>query len=156
MPKKEKTKEEEEEKLKPSTLREAVYLAKKDFPKLYKETDGFNYKYANLPTMMETLGPILEKYKLDIRHEPIGKLGTEKSFVGVKTIITHMPTLKEDSVEFAHLASTEKPQEMGSFQTYYRRYNLLCYFNLMPEKKIDDDGEMVQDRSNNNNNGRRL
>ena len=127
-----------------------------EFPILRKSTDGFNYKYADLAALMEALKPTLKKYHIDIRHEPIGKLGTEKSFVGIKTTFTHIPSMEEESVEFAHLTSSEKAQEMGSYQTYYRRYNLLCYFNLIPEKALDDDGERVQQRSNNNNNGRRL
>ena len=125
------------------TLHQAIYLAKKEFPKLYKETDGYNYTYANLGTMMETIQPVLDKFFIDIRHEPVGRVAAEKSFVGVKTIFNFIPTGEEDSVEFGHLTDTDDPQSMGSYQTYYRRYNLLCYFNFIPEKKLDDDGERV-------------
>ena len=125
------------------TLHQAIYLAKQEFPKLYKETDGYNYTYANLGTMMETIQPTLDKFYLDLRHEPIGRLGTEKSFVGVKTTVTSMVSGVEMAVEFAHLTNSDDPQAMGSYQTYYRRYNLLCLFNLIPEKKLDDDGESV-------------
>ena len=123
------------------SLAQAVYLAKQEFPKIYKETDGYNYTYANLGTMMEKIQPILDKYYIDLRHEPVGKLGTEKSFIGVKTILTSMVTCMEMEVEFSHLTNSDDPQAMGSYQTYYRRYNLLCLFNLIPEKKLDDDGE---------------
>ena len=123
------------------SLAQAVYLAKQEFPKIYKETDGYNYTYANLGTMMEKIQPILDKYYIDLRHEPVGKLGTEKSFIGVKTILTSMVTGMEMEVEFSHLTNSDDPQAMGSYQTYYRRYNLLCLFNLIPEKKLDDDGE---------------
>ena len=100
---------------------------------------------------MEGLKTTLDKYEIDIRHIPIGKMGTDKSFIGMKTIFTYMATEEEDYVEFGHLVDTDKAQDMGSYQTYYRRYNLLCYFNLIPEKQIDDDGERVQSRTNNNN-----
>jgi hypothetical protein len=123
------------------SLAQAVYLAKQEFPKIYKETDGYNYTYANLGTMMEKIQPILDKYYIDLRHEPVGKLGTEKSFIGIKTILTSMVTGMEMAVEFSHLTNSDDPQAMGSYQTYYRRYNLLCLFNLIPEKKLDDDGE---------------
>jgi len=123
------------------SLAQAVYLAKQEFPKIYKETDGYNYTYANLGTMMEKIQPILDRYYIDLRHEPVGKLGTEKSFIGVKTILTSMVTGTEMAVEFSHLTNSDDPQAMGSYQTYYRRYNLLCLFNLIPEKKLDDDGE---------------
>mgnify|MGYP003146215421 CR=1 FL=1 len=139
------------------SLAQAIYLAKQEFPKIYKETDGYNYTYANLGTMMEKIQPILDKYYIDLRHEPVGKLGTEKSFVGVKTILTSMVTGMEMSVEFSHLTNSDDPQSMGSYQTYYRRYNLLCLFNLIPEKKLDDDGESVtKQRGGSNNNSRRL
>ena len=125
------------------SLAQAVYLAKQEFPKIYKETDGYNYTYANLGTMMEKIQPILDRYYIDLRHEPVGKrgLGGEKSFIGVKTILTSMVTGTEMEVEFSHLTNSDDPQAMGSYQTYYRRYNLLCLFNLIPEKKLDDDGE---------------
>jgi len=125
------------------SLAQAVHLAKREFPKIYKNTDGYNYTYANLGTMMEKIQPILDKFYIDLRHEPVGKLGTEKSFIGVKTILTSMVTGTEMSVEFSHLTNSDDPQAMGSYQTYYRRYNLLCLFNLIPEKKLDDDGESV-------------
>ena len=132
-----------------------IYRAKKEFPVLRKSTDGYNYKYTDLAALMEGIQATLEKYEIDIRHSPIGKMGTDKSFIGMKTIFTYMPTEEEDYVEFGHLVDTDKAQDMGSYQTYYRRYNLLCYFNLIPEKAIDDDGERVQNRSSsNNNNGR--
>jgi len=138
------TKQKEEKVL---TLRQAIYLAKKEFPVLRKSTDGYNYKYTDLAALMEGLKETLDKYEIDIRHEPIGKMGTDKSFIGMKTIFTYMPTEEEDHVEFAHLVDTDKAQDMGSYQTYYRRYNLLCYFNLIPEKALDDDGERVQQRN---------
>ena len=105
---------------------------------------------------MEGLKETLDKYEIDIRHEPIGRMGTDKSFIGMKTIFTYMPTEEEDHVEFAHLVDTDKAQDMGSYQTYYRRYNLLCYFNLIPEKALDDDGERVQKRTQSKQTVRKL
>ena len=137
---------EKKKELKDLTLRQAIYLAKKEFPKIEKDTDGYNYEYASLGKMMETLRPTLDKYSIDIRHDPIGKMGTDKSFIGMKTIFTFMPTGEEDYVEFGHLVNSDKAQDMGSYQTYYRRYNLLCYLNLIPEKALDDDGERIQQR----------
>ena len=140
-----------DKKLEYLTLRQAVYVAKKEFPTLRKSTDGYNYKYTDLAALMEGLKPTLDKYELDIMHSPIGKMGTDKSFVGMKTIVTFMPTGEEDCCEFAHLVDSDKAQDMGSYQTYYRRYNLLCYFNLIPEKQLDDDGERMQQRVASNN-----
>ena len=47
---------------------------------------------------MEGLKETLDKYEIDIRHEPIGRMGTDKSFIGMKTIFTYMPTEEEDHV----------------------------------------------------------
>ena len=38
--------------------------AQAEFPTLPKDTNGYNYKYTNLDTVITTLRPILTKYKI--------------------------------------------------------------------------------------------
>ena len=90
----------------------------------------FKSKYADLPTILEAVEPaLLENNLLLIQPIKEGK---------VFSIITDGETEISSDIE---LGSFNKPQDMGSAITYYRRYTLQSLLGLSAD---DDDGNMAQ------------
>lgn len=90
----------------------------------------FKSKYADLSTILEVVEPPLLENGLTIL-QPIkdGK---------VSTIITDGTTSIESSIEIGNF---NKPQDLGSAITYYRRYTLQSLLAISAE---DDDGNRAQ------------
>ena len=105
-----------------------------EMPTIGKNAAGYNYKYADLPKVWESIKGILASNGFVIIHEV--------TLEGVKTIAWHecgeLSSLIPFTVEGA------KPQDMGAEITYYKRYNLGAIFNLIIEGE-DDDAAKVQD-----------
>lgn len=86
----------------------------------------FKSKYADLQTILEVVEPaLLENGLLLIQPIKDGK---------VFSIITDGTTSIESGIE---LGAFNKPQDLGSAITYYRRYTLQALLGLSAE---DDDG----------------
>ena len=114
-------------------LSERLFIIQNEIKNPKKSTKGYNYNYANLESVMELLKPLLEKHRLLLTQEPIFK----DSLIGVKTTLVSLDTNEHYSNEFCTEPIKKDCQAVGSLITYYRRYVLLCLFNLTPE---DDDG----------------
>lgn len=90
----------------------------------------FKSKYADLATILEVVEPpLLENGLIILQPIKDGK---------VSTIITDGTTSIESSIE---LGTFNKPQDMGSAITYYRRYTLQSLLGISAE---DDDGNRAQ------------
>lgn len=90
----------------------------------------FKSKYADLATILEVVEPpLLENGLIILQPIKDGK---------VSTIITDGTTSIESSIE---LGAFNKPQDMGSAITYYRRYTLQSLLGISAE---DDDGNRAQ------------
>lgn len=87
-------------------------------------------KYAGLGSIKRVLDPELVKENLSIRFYHAGLTTTLK--------VTCLDTGAYDT------SSIDMPmkdaQQVGATITYYRRYLLMSYFNLLPSDDLDDDG----------------
>ena len=119
-----------------------IYKALADFqfecPVILKDTEGFNYKYADLPAIYKVIMPLLKKNGL-------GFTQILKS-TGIKTIVFHIETGEtlEGFVKIpqdVQLAKMNVYQVMGSAYTYYRRYALSAMLGIVTDKDNDMAGE---------------
>lgn len=109
-----------------------LYEVKKEGIILLRNTKAYNYKYATLDQIQDKLNPVLEKQWLIVIH-----------IVKDNKVITKViDTETEQEVSSEIDINTTKPQDKGSEITYYRRYNLVCLFDLPVE---DDDWKKAQD-----------
>src|SRR5690554_20438 len=111
---------------------EKLIEAKKSMGAIKKTSTNpfFKSKYADLQTILEVVEPaLLENGLLLIQPIRDGK---------VTTIITDGIISIESSIE---IGSYNKPQDLGSAITYYRRYTLQALLSLSAE---DDDGNQAQ------------
>lgn len=102
-------------------VRKEVGPMVKDQKVSFKQT---KYKYFDINQMIEKMDPVLEKNGLFVIHK------IEDG--AVVTVVTN----GEDKIVSSIPLHTDKPQDLGSEITYYRRYNLQAIFNLQAE---DDD-----------------
>lgn len=120
-----------------AALAAALVEAQGEMPNPPKETKGQVGSqvrfYADLPTLVETVKPILAKNGLAYVQLPCD---THPGAVGVTTRIMHKSgEWMEDTVSMP--AGNNGAQGVGSAITYARRYSLMAVLGLAPE---DDDG----------------
>ena len=106
-------------------------------PVIHKGTKGYGYTYADLPTILETINPLLEKYGLGFTQLMEG--------TGIKTILFHVET-GQTIESFTHIPQIELKgmnafQSAGSGITYYRRYALSSMLGIVTDKDTDAGGE---------------
>lgn len=120
-----------------------IYKAISDFqqecPVIHKGTTGHNYTYADLPTILEIIYPLLKKHKLGFIQPLEGDT--------LKTIIFHIDSGEqiESSVNIPQitLRGMNEYQSFGSAISYYRRYSLTSCLGLVSDKDTDASGEKV-------------
>jgi len=118
-----------------------IYKAISDFqqecPVIHKGTTGHNYTYADLPTILETIKPLLKKHNLGITQLLVED--------GLKTILFH--TISGETIESTvnipqiTLRGMNEFQSFGSAITYYRRYSISAILFLVTDKDTDASGE---------------
>lgn len=87
-------------------------------------------KYAGLGSIKRVLDPELIKENLSIRFYHSGLDTTMK-----------VTCLDSGAFDTSTLSMIMKDaQQVGATITYYRRYLLMSYFNLLPSDDLDDDG----------------
>lgn len=120
----------------------AYFEARSKFPKISKGSDGYNYKYADLDSILGAVEPILFQH----------------GFVITNTITTSTDGIQNLNVGLFHvglcaalpigcvmpISFKQEPQKIGSAITYFRRYGLLTLLNLCPVE--DDDGALASNR----------
>ncbi len=112
------------------TLRENLVALECKNP--VKDTSAYKYKYAQLDQVTEIVSAACKEVGLSWRQ---GVKRYAKDDYTLQTIVFD----KSEEVVLDERAYMQygKPQEQGSYDTYTRRYALLCAFGLAPE---DDDG----------------
>ena len=117
----------------------ALAAFQQECPVIHKGTTGHNYTYADFPTILEKINPLLKKH-----HLGFTQLLVED---GLKTIIFH--TLSGEAIESnatipqITLRGMNEYQSFGSGITYYRRYALSAALGLVTDKDTDASGEKV-------------
>jgi len=118
-------------------LFKALAAFQQECPIIHKGTQGYGYSYADLPTILKTINPLLAKHGLGFT-QPVD-LDT------IQTIIFHVEsgeqltssTLMPSDVE---LKGMNKFQVDGSKITYYRRYALSSMLDIVTDKDTDAGG----------------
>jgi len=98
-----------------------------------------SYKYADLPQVIESVRPPLNKHGLSFLQTT--QL-TEKDFILITTVVHESGQFISS---FYPLPLLEKPQDMGSQISYAKRYSLCAMFGIAGEE--DDDGQIAQKAS---------
>lgn len=112
-----------------------------EVPVILKETVGYGYTYADLPTILEIVNPLLKSHGL----------GFTQLIDGTKLItkIFHIESGEEivsstDIPQGVELKNMNDFQVLGSAITYIRRYALSAMLGLVTEKDTDASGEQVK------------
>ena len=119
-----------------------IYKALADFqqevPIIYKETQAYSYKYADLPAIFTIINPLLKKHGLGFTQL---LKNTE-----LETIVFHCESGEElksivNIPQDVELKGQNDFQVMGSAITYLRRYTLSAMLGLITDKDTDVHGE---------------
>lgn len=122
-----------------------IYKAIADFqqevPVILKETQGYGYSYADLPTIFEVINPLLKKHGLGFTQVING--------TNLDTTIFHIESGEELKSSTAipqgvSLKGMNDFQVLGSAITYLRRYALSAMLGLVTDKDNDASGEQVK------------
>jgi len=130
-----------------------IFKALADFqqevPIITKNTDGYGYKYADLPSIFSVIMPLLKKNKLGFYQ-----LMNDNQ---IKTVLFH--TESGETIESntnipqgIQLAKMNEFQVLGSATTYIRRYALSSILGIITEKDEDAQGEQIIKNNNQYNN----
>src|SRR3990167_1133030 len=115
-----------------------LYKALADFqrecPPILKETEGYGYSYADLPTIFGVIMPLLKTHGLGFTQ----LLQAD----GLETIVFHVESgeeIKSTTLipQGVQLAKMNTYQVMGSAYTYYKRYALSAMLGLITDKDTD-------------------
>lgn len=103
----------------------------------HKGKQGYGYSYADLPSVLSQLRPLLHKHGLSIMQPVSGHSGE----ITITTIVMHVSgQYIESAVSVAVDMSNKKMnslQSSGSAITYLRRY---CLMSIIGLSSTDDDG----------------
>ena len=114
-------------------IAKALSQFQSECPVLQKGSQGYGYKYADLPSIVQTINPILKKCGLCFTQ----LTGGTQDEVSVTTILIHsksgeyFETTICSSVK-ANAGKMSEIQAVGSIITYLRRYSLSSILGKVP------------------------
>jgi hypothetical protein len=125
-------------------LYKALAAFQAEVPNIYKNSQGYGYKFADLGKINDIIKPLLTKNGLGY-IQPIQ--GT-----AIKTIVFHVES--GESIESlaeipqgVQLAKMNEFQVLGSAITYLRRYSLSSILGLITDEDADAAGEQVKTKA---------
>ena len=123
------------------SLFKSLAAFQQEVPVIHKETKGYGYSYADLPTIFDKINPLLAKHQLGFTQPIMGDC--------VKTIVFHIETGESiesltDIPKGVQLKGMNDFQVLGSAITYIRRYALSSILGLVTDKDTDASGEQVK------------
>jgi hypothetical protein len=122
------------------SLFKSLAAFQQEVPVIHKETKGYGYSYADLPTIFDKINPLLAKHNLGFTQPIMGNC--------VKTIIFHTETGEtiESLTEIPQiqLKGMNEYQSFGSGVSYFRRYCLSSILGLVTDKDTDAAGEQTK------------
>jgi hypothetical protein len=133
----------------------AIADFQQEVPVILKDTTGHNYKYADLPAILDIINPLMKKHNLGF-YQAVN--GTK-----LKTVIfetesgetieseTDMPfdslvyeeTIDKKRFVIRGFEAMNKAQAIGSLITYFRRYSLSSMLGLVTDKDTDGTGKVA-------------
>lgn len=122
-------------------LFEALSKFQQECPVIGKETKGYGYKYASLPSIFETINPLLKKHGLALTQP----LVQEYNKRCIKTILIHLSSGEKlesiVDVPVVTLKGMNDYQSLGSGITYLRRYSLSSLLGIVTDEDTDAQGK---------------
>ena len=122
------------------SLFKSLAAFQQEVPVIHKETKGYGYSYADLPTIFDKINPLLAKHNLGFTQPIMGNC--------IKTIIFHTETGEtiESLTEIPQIQLKEmnEYQSFGSGVSYFRRYCLSSILGLVTDKDTDAAGEQTK------------
>ena len=123
------------------SLFKSLAAFQQEVPVIHKETKGYGYSYADLPTIFDKINPLLAKHQLGFTQPIMGDC--------VKTIVFHIETGESiesltDIPKGVQLKGMNDFQVLGSAITYIRRYALSSILGLVTDKDTDAAGEQTK------------
>lgn len=116
-------------------------------PAIFKSTAGFNYKYADLPSILKVINPLLFKHGL-VLSQPLVQ---DEDKILIRTILYHLESgeMLESLVEIprVQLGKMNDYQSLGSGITYFRRYSMGSILVIVTDEDTDAAGEQVKDKA---------
>jgi|7_EtaG_2_1085326.scaffolds.fasta_scaffold14811_2 hypothetical protein len=132
-------------KLPKENIYKSLAAFQQECPVIHKGTKGYGYSYADLPTILGVINPLLKKHNLGFTQLLDG---TE-----LRTILFH--TKSGDTIESCaaipqdvQLKGMNAFQVYGSAVSYFRRYSLSSILGIVSDKDIDAAGEQVNSKKN--------
>lgn len=122
-----------------------IYKALANFqqevPVILKDTQGYGYSYADLPTIFEVINPLLKKNGLGFYQAVNGN--------SIKTVIFHIDSSdtiesETDIPQGVQLKGMNDFQVIGSAITYIKRYALSSLLGLVTDKDTNASGEQLK------------
>ena len=122
----------------------ALAKFKQSVPVIYKGTQGYGYKYADLPAIFKVILPILSDCGLDFNQDLITI--DDKTFMETTVIHLESGELKTSICEIPRvpIAKMNDHQSFGSGLTYYRRYCLSVKLGLITDVDNDAQGQQTK------------
>ena len=111
----------------------------------HKDKQGYNYSYADLANVLDTVRPIMAKNGLSVSQMPVAASDNK---IALKTILLHESGQYIESIYELPIAGGAKmsvAQAAGSTITYMRRYALAAVLGIAQD---DDDAALqLSDRA---------
>lgn len=112
-----------------------------EVPVILRDTQGYGYKYADLPAIFEVINPLLKKHGLGFSQPINGQ--------SITTIIYHIESGEKlesttDIPQNVQLKGMNDFQVLGSAITYLRRYALSSVLGIVADKDTDASGEQTK------------
>ena len=123
---------------------QALAKFKQSVPVIYKGTQGYGYKYADLPAIFKVILPILSECGLDFNQD----LKTIDDKTYIETTVVHLESGENKSsiceIPRIGIAKMNDYQSFGSGITYYRRYCLSVKLGLITDVDNDASGQQIK------------
>ncbi len=122
------------------TIWQALSDFQNECPAINKGAKGYGYKYADLPSIMDVIQPLLRKHKLVLLQPLLNR--------SITTKLVHIPSGEYEisSIDIPDgvlLKGMNQFQSDGSAITYYRRYALSSMLGIVVDEDTDAAGTQV-------------
>lgn len=124
-----------------TNIYKALASFQQEVPVIHKDTQGYNYSYADLPTIFEVINPLLKEHGLGFYQAVNG--------TNIKTVVFHAESGETIESETAipqgvQMNKMNDFQVLGSAITYIRRYALSSLLGLVTDKDTDGAGDQIK------------
>jgi hypothetical protein len=123
-----------------TNIKQAIAGFQQECPVILQQTKGYGYTYADLPTILNIINPLLAKWRLGFSQPLDGNK--------VRTIVFHVDTGEtiESSIDIPEgvmLKGMNDFQVLGSAISYLRRYSISSILGIVSDKDTDASGEQI-------------